>query len=327
MRQNTNIVVMGGGSWGAALAHQLRQNKDLKCQILVRSAQTAADLARGHIRQLPAITDLPGFTVTDEAACLGKADVIYLVLPVSAHADSLAQIQAYAGAGTPVVLCAKGLVSDAQKGGLFLPEYAASLLKGRPVAVLTGPSFADEVLSDLPTALLAASRSTDLTAEIAVHFSASSLRLYQGTDIIGAALGGAVKNVIAIAAGICTGQGLGDNARAGLITRGLAETMRLAEHLGADSRTISGLAGMGDLVLSCSGPHSRNMAFGLALGRGEAVPPSLAEGRFSAATLRARAEHESIELPICFAVDDIVNRHADIHARITALLSRQAGQE
>ena len=327
MRQTENIVVIGGGSWGAALAHQLRQNKELNCQILVRSAQTAADLARGHIRQLPAITDLPAFTVTDDAACLGEADFIYLVLPVSAHADSLKQIKAYASAATPVVLCAKGLVSDGEKGGLFLPEFADAQLTGQPVAVLTGPSFADEVLSDLPTALLAASRSAEVSGQIAAHFSASSLRLYQGTDIIGAALGGAVKNVIAIAAGICTGQGLGDNARAGLITRGLAETMRLAEHLGADSRTISGLAGMGDLVLSCSGPHSRNMAFGLALGRGEAVPPSLAEGRFSAATLRARAEYESIELPICFAVDDIVNRQADIHARITALLSRQAGQE
>ena len=327
MRQTANIVVIGGGSWGAALAHQLRRNKQLNCKILVRSAQTASDLARGHIRQLPAISDLPAFTVTDEAACLAEADFIYLVLPVAAHTDSLAQIQAYAPADTPVVLCAKGLVGDAEKGGLFLPEYAEARLDGRPTAVLTGPSFADEVLSDLPTALLAASRSQDVSAKVASHFSASSLRLYQGTDTIGAALGGAVKNVIAIAAGICTGQGLGDNARAGLITRGLAETMRLAEHLGADSRTISGLAGMGDLVLSCSGPHSRNMAYGLALGRGEAVPLSLAEGRFSAAKLRARAEHESIELPICFAVDDIVNRQADIRARITALLSRQAGQE
>ena len=133
--------------------------------------------------------------------------------------------------------------------------------------------------------------------------------------MIGAALGGAVKNVIAIAAGICAGQGLGDNARAGLITRGLAETARLASQLGADNRTISGLAGMGDLVLSCSGPHSRNMAFGFALGSGKPVPLSLAEGRFSAAKLRARAKYECIELPICFAVDDIVNGNADINTR------------
>lgn len=327
MKQNTNIVVMGGGSWGAALAHQLRRNTRLNIQILVRSQPTAEGLARGHIRQLPQITDIPGFQVTTDNSCLKTADFIYLVLPVSAHADSLHKIEVHAPAGVPIILCAKGLLADEIKGGLFLPEYVESHSKDRPVAVLTGPSFADEVLSDLPTALLAASRSTSLSEQIAGHFSASSLRLYQGTDSIGAALGGAVKNVIAIAAGICSGQYLGDNARAGLITRGLAETMRLAAQLGADSRTISGLAGMGDLVLSCSDPHSRNMAFGFALGRGDTVPSSLAEGRFSAAILRARAEHEAIELPICFAVDDIVNRQADIHTRITALLSRQAGQE
>ena len=170
MRQTANIVVIGGGSWGAALAHQLRRNKQLNCKILVRSAQTASDLARGHIRQLPAISDLPAFTVTDEAACLAEADFIYLVLPVAAHTDSLAQIQAYAPADTPVVLCAKGLVGDAEKGGLFLPEYAEARLDGRPTAVLTGPSFADEVLSDLPTALLAASRSQDVSAKVASHF-------------------------------------------------------------------------------------------------------------------------------------------------------------
>ena len=327
MSRPQNIIVMGGGSWGGALAHQLRRNRRNRCQILVRSAQTEADLARGHIRQLPQISDLAGFDVSRDVSCLRSADFIYLVLPVSAHAESLQQIKASAPASCPVVLCAKGLIADQNKGGMFLPEYARQYLGGQPVAVLTGPSFADEVLRDLPTALLAASHTPGLSEAIAAQFSASPLRLYHGTDVVGAALGGAVKNVIAIAAGICTGQGLGDNARAGLITRGLAETMRLATHLGADSRTISGLAGMGDLVLSCSGPHSRNMAFGLALGRGEPVPPSLAEGRFSAATLRARAVHESVELPICFAVDDIVNRQADIHTRISALLSRQAGEE
>jgi glycerol-3-phosphate dehydrogenase (NAD(P)+) len=253
--------------------------------------------------------------------------MIYLVLPVSAHEESFKTINAFAPTGIPVVLCAKGLVSDPQKGGLFLPEYARSHLTGHPLAILTGPSFADEVLGDLPTALLAASDTAAVSVQISTQFSASSLRLYKGSDMVGAALGGAVKNVIAIAAGICAGQGLGDNARAGLITRGLSETARLASLLGANSRTITGLAGMGDLVLSCSGLHSRNMAFGFALGSGKPVPQSLAEGRFSAAKLRARARYESIELPICFAVDDIVNGNADIYTRISTLLSRQAGQE
>ena len=327
MTETQKIIIMGGGSWGAALTHQLRKNSNLDCQILARSQQTAADLAAGYIRQLPEITGLDSFKVTDDVNCLQTADMIYLVLPVSAHEESFKTINAFAPTGIPVVLCAKGLVSDPQKGGLFLPEYARSHLTGHPLAILTGPSFADEVLGDLPTALLAASDTAAVSVQIATQFSASSLRLYKGSDMVGAALGGAVKNVIAIAAGICAGQGLGDNARAGLITRGLSETARLASLLGANSRTITGLAGMGDLVLSCSGPHSRNMAFGFALGSGKPVPQSLAEGRFSAAKLRARARYESIELPICFAVDDIVNGNADIYTRISTLLSRQAGQE
>ena len=324
MTETQKIIIIGGGSWGAALTHQLRKNVALDCQILVRSQQTAADLATGFIRQLSEVKGLDSFQVTDDARCLQAADMIYLALPVSAHEDSLKAINAFAPAGIPVVLCAKGLVSDPHKGGLFLPEYAHTHLFGHPLAILTGPSFADEVLKDLPTALLAASDTVGVTAQIAAQFSASSLRLYQGNDMIGAALGGAVKNVIAIAAGICAGQGLGDNARAGLITRGLAETARLASQLGADNRTISGLAGMGDLVLSCSGPHSRNMA---RTGQRQAYSPVTGGRPFSAAKLRARAKYESIELPICFAVDDIVNGNADINTRISALLSRQVGQE
>ena len=327
MAKTQKIIIIGGGSWGAALAHQLRKNAALDCQILVRSQQTADRLAVGHIHQMPKFTELNGFQVTVDERCIQAAEMIYLALPVSAHEESFKKIKALARADTTVVLCAKGLVSDPHKGGLFLTEYARAQLDGRPLAVLTGPSFADEVLANLPTALLAASERASVSSKIAAHFAPSSLRLYQGRDMIGAALGGAVKNVIAIAAGICLGQGFGDNARASLITRGLAETARLAKQLGADSRTISGLAGMGDLVLSCSGPHSRNMAFGFALGSCKPVAPSLAEGRFSASKLKARAKYESIELPICFAVNDIVNENADIHNRISELLSRQAGRE
>ena len=327
MTKTQKIIIMGGGSWGAALTHQLRKNVALDCQILVRSQQTAADLATGHIRQLPEVIGLDNFQATDDARCLKTADVVYLVLPVSAHEESFKIINSFAPAGTPVVLCAKGLVSDPHKGGLFLPEYARHHLTGRPLAVLTGPSFADEVLRDLPTALLAASDTATLSTQIAAQFSASSLRLYQGSDMIGAALGGAVKNVIAIAAGICTGQGLGDNARAGLITRGLAETARLASQLGAESHTISGLAGMGDLVLSCSGPHSRNMAFGMALGRGEVPSGELAEGSHTVASLAHLAALHKIDVPITNAVDKLVNHGEDLQQIVASLLARPAHTE
>lgn len=320
-------MVIGGGSWGAALAHQLRTNPQLSYEILVRSPASAERLMAGQISQLAEISPRLGFAVTTDRSCLSKADYIYLAVPVSAHKEMFELIAENTENHVPIILCAKGLVSDKIKGGLFLNEYAAQSLPKRPVAVLSGPSFADEVLLDLPTALLAASTDANLRAEIAQHFDHSPLRIYQGGDPTGASLGGSAKNVIAIAAGICAGKKLGDNARAGLITRGLAETVRLAGILGADKQTISGLAGIGDLVLSCANTHSRNMAYGYALGAGAPTSTRLAEGRHSAATLIARAKYEQVDLPICRAVDQIINHGMDITQTIALLLARQAGEE
>ena len=322
-----NIVVIGGGAWGSAIAHQLRSHPQNSIELLVRAQTTAEDLKQGKVRQCPRLTGLRGFTATTDTACLKQADILYLVVPVAAHREMFEVIKTHTSENCPVILCAKGLLADEDRGGIFLQEYAEKELGNRPVALFTGPSFADEVLLGLPTALLVASSDSTLSARVASHFDNSKLRIYQGQDVMGAALGGAVKNVIAIAAGICTGQKLGDNARAGLITRGLAETMRLAEALGASRTTMSGLAGIGDLVLSCSNDHSRNMAYGLALGSGSKISEKLAEGRHSAAHLCARANYENIEMPVCVAVDKIVNHHADIQATITALLSRRAGLE
>ncbi len=327
MKDKPHIVVIGGGSWGSALAFQLRQNSQQNCEILVRSAQTKMQLEQGIIFQLPEITGLAPFRVTTDPACIRQADIIYSVVPVSAHLEIFSLIDDYAQAGTPIVLCAKGLVADPQKGGLFLHEYLHHHMPDRPFAILTGPSFADEVLKGLPTALLAASTTPHISQKIADQFSGSQLRIYQGHDVTGAALGGAIKNVMAIAAGICAGQRLGDNARAGLITRGLAETNRLARTLGAESQTISGLAGIGDLVLSCSNGHSRNMAYGFALGARLPVSDRLAEGRYSAAHLIARAAYEKTDMPICAAVDQVVNHNADIEMTIRQLLARSAGLE
>jgi len=327
MNNSKNTVIIGGGAWGAAIAHQLRLSMAHNTTLLVRASTTASALEKGHIRQHPEISGLAGFNATTDPACLKEAEFVYLVVPVAAHAEMLELIKAHTKQDCAVVICAKGLMPDSEKGGVFLHEYAAKHLSRRPIALFTGPSFADEVLKGLPTALLAASKQTELSALLAAQFKNSQLRVYQGNDVIGAALGGTVKNVIAIAAGICTGQQLGDNARAGLITRGLAETMRLADKLGAQRATMYGLAGIGDLILSCSNNHSRNMAFGMALGSGVDAPAKLAEGRHSAAHLCARARFEGIEMPVCEAVDKIVNQEADIETTIASLLSRQAGNE
>ena len=327
MSTHPSLVMMGGGSWGAALADKLRQTDGQDCIILTRSADTATALLRGHIRQLRDIRLRAPLTATTDISCLTGADFIYLAVPISGHEDALALIDNHAAKNVPVILCAKGLVPDGDGGGLFLPEYMAQHYPNRRFAILTGPSFADEVLQDKPTALLAASADNTLSEQISAHFSTPSLRIYRGRDVVGAALGGAIKNIIAIAAGIAAGQSLGDNARAGLITRGLAETTRFASQLGAQPATIMGLAGMGDLVLSCGNQHSRNMAYGFALGSGAAIINQLAEGRYSAARLVKRAKQAGITMPICEAVNMIVNHGADISQTIACLLARQAGTE
>ena len=322
-----SLVMMGGGSWGAALANKLHQTPNQECHVLTRTPETAAALQNGHIRQLNQLQLPSPLLATSDPACLSEADIIYLALPISAHEDALTLISQKTDLSVPIVLCAKGLIPDCDGGGSFLPEYMHQNYPARPFAILTGPSFADEVILNKPTALLAASATDSLSRQVAAQFSASSLRVYQGSDVIGAALGGAIKNIIAIAAGIAAGQSLGDNARAALVTRGLAETARFGAHLGAEPSTIMGLAGIGDLILSCSNQHSRNMAYGFALGSGAAIPQQLAEGRHSAARLVKRAKDGDIAMPICEAVHAIVNMGANIHETIAGLLAREAGIE
>lgn len=321
------ICMIGAGSWGAALAHQLRKHPQNKVTLLARSEADCDSLSHGRIRQLPELHHIPPLHATTKAHCLAEADMVFLAAPVSAHPTAFAQIAEYTRPDCPIIFCAKGLIEDEKKGGLLICEYGERHFKGRALAMLTGPSFADEVLSDLPAALLIASQHEALCTAVSEMFKKSSLRIYQGDDIIGASVGGATKNVIAIAAGIVAGKGFGDNARAALVTRGLAEIGRLADALGGSKSTISGLAGLGDLLLSAAGPHSRNMAFGYHLGAGKDIPSKLSEGRFAANLVVARASYEGIEMPIARAVDDIINHNAPIEDTITAILSREAYNE
>ncbi|MBL6622108.1 MAG: NAD(P)H-dependent glycerol-3-phosphate dehydrogenase [Alphaproteobacteria bacterium] len=325
-KQQDRLVVMGGGSWGGALADQLARAGQ-PVTVLVRAPETAAALQAGRLPRLGNAPLSGGLEASTDPACLAEAAAIFLVLPVSAHAEALGLIKSQARHNPPLILTAKGLVEDAERGGLFLPEWVAARAADLPLAMLTGPSFADEVVVGKPAALMLAAAETALAARLAGLFEGSNLRLYHSQDLIGAALGGAVKNVMAIAAGITIGLGFGDNARAGLMTRALAETARLAAAVGAERQTIYGLSGLGDLILSSAGPHSRNMAYGLALGRGEAVPAALAEGRFAAARLVGRATFEGVEMPIAAAVDRLVNQQADLMQCVAELLARQTGAE
>ena len=321
-----NHIVIGGGSWGAAIADQLRR-ADQSVTLLVRSTQTAENLARGYIQQLPDISPISPLDATTDLTILSQADLIHIVVPIFAHSEVISHIKQYARKGTPISLASKGLLPDTQKGALFLPEWLDEVASDFPFTMLSGPSFADEVISGKPAALVAASLDKNLTQAVATSFQGSNLRVYSSTDPLGVALGGALKNVIAIAAGIATGLKLGDNARAALITRGLAEMQRLADAVGADTRTLSGLSGMGDLMLSCAGPHSRNMAYGLALGSGQTPNNKLSEGRYAAALVAARAKSEGVDMPLCQSIDHILNHGQDLQNTLTTLLSRQAGAE
>ena len=318
------IAVIGGGAWGAAIASTLHKSHEVSC--LVRGQETARTLAQCKVPRLPAITLPHPLSATTDATSLREADIIYLVVPASATEEALSLITQHAAKNCPVILCAKGLIENGPKGALFLNEYMRENHSARPYGLLSGPSFADEVIGGLPAALVAASDGPALTQQMCDDFADSSVRLYHGSDPIGVAIGGAVKNVIALAAGICTGLALGDNARAALITRGVAETNRLVQALGGHAETMSGLAGIGDLVLSAAGPHSRNMAYGLALGAGTTIPDALSEGARTAPLLAQRARYEQVDMPLTQAVAKALTGAA-LQPIITDLLARPTVQE
>ena len=321
------IVVIGGGSWGGALADQLLKGKN-SVTVLTRSQETADALKQARLVTLPQVRLKQPVSSTIHPECLGSAELVLIAVPVSATTQAIQLVRSYASKKAIILFTGKGLLPHLQKGGVFLPEWVnESLGEFNPYGLLSGPSFADEVISDKPAAVMIASNSLSLSCVIADYFSMSCLRCYVGDDITGVAVGGAIKNIIAIAAGIATGLELGDNARAALVTRGLAEISRLAVKIGGKSKTLNGLAGMGDLMLSCSGPHSRNMGYGMALARKQEPEKKLAEGSKAAALLNARATYEDIELPIAQSVYRILQHPETIEKEIRELLSRAVNIE
>ena len=321
-------VIIGGGSWGTAIGTALMRAGE-QVTILVRSADTIAFLASGRCQQLPDLPPAAPLTGTLDTKCLHNADCIFLVVPVSGTVKSIDKIVSMARPGAIVVQCAKGLVPDliSDRGGQILTEIADAKLHDFPHVIFSGPSFADEVILGKPAAITAASTNVEAITELQQAFEGSNIRLYGNDDPIGVAIGGAMKNVIAIASGCAVGLGLGDNAKAAIITRGLAEMARFATAMGASTDTIYGLSGVGDLALTCAGPHSRNMAYGIALGEGKRPDGKLAEGRHTVAALAARAAKMGIEMPITHAVDRVVNHGDNLPRVVAALLARKAGAE
>jgi len=317
------IAVIGGGAWGSAIASSLAKVGHITT-VLTRRDDLAQALMAGRS---PALGDLsimpPSLASTDAEQVVAGAEAVIMVVPVRATESSLSDLKPYLGADVPIAFAAKGFVPGADD---LIPSIARGMILS-PLVMLSGPSFADEVAKGLPAALVSASDDPKAAKTIAALFTQTSMRVYTSDDPIGVAVGGAVKNVIAIASGITAGLGLGDNARAALLTRGLAEATRLAVAMGGRSETLFGLAGLGDMALTCSGSHSRNFAFGLALGQGKAPPGKLAEGQYSSVVIARRAAALGVDMPITMAVDRVVSGKAELAAEIKLLLARPAVME
>ncbi|MGZ3375303.1 MAG: NAD(P)H-dependent glycerol-3-phosphate dehydrogenase [Phenylobacterium sp.] len=323
--------VIGGGAWGTALA-QVCARAGLQTTLWAREADVVASINATHENTsfLAGIDLDPSIRATGDFADLADSDLVLAVAPAQHLRAALSAFAPHVRPDLPILLCAKGVEQGSLK--LMTQVLAETIPQAQP-AVLSGPSFAREVAKGMPTAVTLACPDPGCAEMLAELIATPTFRPYFATDMIGAEAGGAVKNVLAIACGIVEGRDLGRSAHAALITRGFAELTRLAVALGAEAETLAGLCGLGDLVLTCSSPQSRNMSVGLALGRGHTLAEALAdklsvaEGVASAPAVRQLARNLSVDVPICEAVAAILAGEAGVDDAIAGLLSRPLREE
>ncbi len=328
--KNPQMAVLGAGAWGTALACVLAARHPA-VTLWANEAETAAAINQKNenTRFLPGI-DLPqNIQATDHIADLAMADIVLMVVPAQ-FARPVMQELANHNNQASLVLCAKGIERDSLK---LMSDVAAEIWPADKLAVLSGPSFAADVARGLPTAVTLASADAAHGQWLSEAIATPGFRPYLSTDIIGAEIGGAMKNVLAIACGIVAGKQLGESARAAVTARGMAEMQRLGIALGAQAETLAGLSGLGDLILTCSSDTSRNFSLGRALGEGRRLADilgarsSVSEGAMSAAAVRKLAEKHALELPICAAVDSILTETLPIDTAIESLLARPLTRE
>jgi glycerol-3-phosphate dehydrogenase (NAD(P)+) len=325
------ISIIGAGAWGTALASVYARNGG---QVLIWGRDNAVINAINTAHENPAY--LPGIRLPDAlmatanlAETVAPADILLLVTPAQTIKEMAKAIAPYLRKTAPVVLCAKGINRTTAE----LPaETAGKLLPENPIAALSGPSFAHDVAANLPTAVTLAAKEQKLAIALSAALSGPAFRVYASDDLKGVELGGALKNVIALAVGVCRGMKLGASAEAALIARGFAELNRLAIALGAKPSTLMGLSGLGDLVLTCSSPQSRNFSFGMALGRADTIGNmpgglKLAEGALTAPIAAELAEREKIEVPVISTVAQLIDGTITAKAALTALLARPLRKE
>lgn len=320
------IAVLGGGAWGTALAEvQARHGRPVT--LWARNAAAVREINSEHTNSgyLPGFTLSPTLAATTGLATAAACDIILMAAPAQQARAVARQLKPLLAPASVVVICAKGIE---QQSGQLLGRVFGDELPGVRLAVLSGPGFATDVARNLPAALTLACRDETLGRALAERLSHPEFRLYWSSDTIGVELGGAVKNVLGIAAGILDGKKLGGSAHAALVSRGFAELRRLGEALGARGETLMGLSGLGDLILTCGSAQSRNMSLGRALGEGQTLAGILSsrkavtEGVYTAAAVKRLARDHNIDMPICRAVADILDGALTVDAAITGLLQR-----
>jgi glycerol-3-phosphate dehydrogenase (NAD(P)+) len=322
-----HIGVIGAGAWGTALTLTCAR-AGRKVVLWEHDAANAA-----HLAQKRESLFLPGVRLSDDIALAGdlaeaaRAQALLLVVPAQRLRQVAIALEPLVAAGTPVIVCAKGIERGTKK---FMNEIIAECVPRATPAILSGPSFAADVARGMPTAVTLAAGDAKLAAALAQAIGSASFRPYHSTDVRGVEIGGAAKNVLAIAAGIVSGRGLGASAAAALTTRGFAELVRFGKAYGARPETMMGLSGLGDLLLTASSPQSRNFSFGIALGRGQKpgeIKSGLAEGVFTASALLEMAHERGVDMPIAAAVAAVLAEGMSVDAAIESLLMRPLKSE
>jgi glycerol-3-phosphate dehydrogenase (NAD(P)+) len=314
------VAVIGAGAWGTALAGvAARAGRDVV--LYARGSATAAEIAATRSNpKLPGAKLEASVKVTDDIAAAAAADIVLIATPAQNLRAAVAALAPHLAATKPVIACAKGIERGTHK---FMTEVIAEAAPNAIPAILSGPSFAEDVARGLPTAVTLAAKDETLARTLVQALGSSTFRPYHTTDVRGVEIGGAAKNVLAIAAGIVVGRKLGASAQGALTTRGFSELTRLGRACGARSETMAGLSGLGDLILTCSSLQSRNFALGIALGRGEPPPRGkLAEGEFTAPVLIELAASQHVDMPVSNAVAAILSGAMTIDAAIEGLLTR-----
>ncbi len=323
-----SIGVIGGGAWGTALA-QVQASNGRETLLWARETEVADSINAHHVNEmfLPDVQLDERLKATNDLAKMAEMDILLTVTPAQFMRVGLEALKQHLGnSRPPIVICSKGI--EIETGDLLISAAKAVMGNDYPLAMLTGPTFAKEIAMGLPAAITIAAQGDSLLDDLKKNVGAKTLRPYVTDDVIAAQLGGAVKNVIAIATGVATGRKLGDSARAAIITRGLAEMVRLCEAMGGQETTLLDMCGLGDLVLTCSSMQSRNCSLGSALGEGKTLDEvlgsrnSVTEGVYTAKAVVKLARSLGVEMPICEAVHAMLHEGEDVDSVIGTLLNR-----